>query len=443
MGITGELVRNVFSKSRSVQRHDSQVSLNSDSYLTAFLVFEVCIRTQCLAAFSVIMEGAMQRRRKNGAAPFGRTYAVMSIIQRLQLMIRAPLEVQRLQRWIWLRLGATGLQNISIISGGGDVTSVYADEDTTSMRSSEATVNQPLHGDSKDEDRKEKQNSTYRLFRQEDAALIIQAAFRSFQARRAQREAKMQDDEHEPTASPSRESIGTSIEVQTGNSSDIFSIKEESFDVHQKIRHRARAQVLKIQEDWDDSTVSSVIAKMRTQHRLEAATRRERALAYAFSQQLRICSKKKQSTTSGDETNMGWNWLERWMAARQPELTLMGEIISGGEQKTVIRKRMLDAAMEEESCGSNEVSSLAEVGVLSAPKNVPRPAKTRSKATRNLSRQNSTSSHLCPRESKDTKKACHLADEKEKRKRTKQPVGNKREIKNATTQVSLEHENQQ
>lgn len=71
--------------------------------------------------------------------------------------------------------------NISSTGGGGDVTSVYADEDTASLRSSEATVNQPLHGDSKDEDRKEKQNSTYRLFRQEDAALIIQAAFRSFQ----------------------------------------------------------------------------------------------------------------------------------------------------------------------------------------------------------------------------------------------------------------------
>ncbi|KAK4381072.1 hypothetical protein Sango_3004100 [Sesamum angolense] len=418
MGITGELVRNVFSKSRSVQRHDSQGHHGRSNAAEK-------------KKWSSSVRSYLCGDEHNSALAADDSGSVRS-----STVAEVDLASFRSNR-------AT---NISSISGGGDVTSVYADEDTTSMRSSEATVNQPLHGDSKDEDRKEKQNSTYRLFRQEDAALIIQAAFRSFQARRAQREAKMQDDEHEPTSSPSRESIGTSIEVQTGDSSDIFSIKEESFDVHQKIRHRARAQVLKIQEDWDDSTVSSVIAKMRMQHRLEAATRRERALAYAFSQQvckasqysemdaateieinalticllstfqLRICSKKKQSTTSGDETNMGWNWLERWMAARQPELTFMGEIISGGEQKTVIRKRMLDAAMEEESCGSNEVSSLAEVGVLSAPKNVPRPAKTRSKATRNLSRQNSTSSHLCPRESKDTKKACHLADKGEEEK---------------------------
>lgn len=40
------------------------------------------------------------------------------------------------------------------------------------------------------------------------------------------------------------------------------------------------------QEDWDDSTVSSNVSKMRMQNRMEATTRRERALAYAFSQQV-------------------------------------------------------------------------------------------------------------------------------------------------------------
>jgi len=40
------------------------------------------------------------------------------------------------------------------------------------------------------------------------------------------------------------------------------------------------------QEDWDDSTLSSNVSKMRMQDRMEAATRRERALAYAFSQQV-------------------------------------------------------------------------------------------------------------------------------------------------------------
>ena len=41
------------------------------------------------------------------------------------------------------------------------------------------------------------------------------------------------------------------------------------------------------QEDWDDSTVSSTISKVRIQNRIEAATRRERALAYAIAQQVK------------------------------------------------------------------------------------------------------------------------------------------------------------
>ncbi|KAI3459801.1 hypothetical protein Pfo_016464 [Paulownia fortunei] len=412
MGITGELVRSVFSKSRSVQRHESH-DHQASSY------------------------GVEKKRWSNSVRSYlcgDEHNSVLAAEDSASVRSSTVAEVD-------LASFRSNRTTITSTAGGGEITSVYAGDDAASVRSSEATVNQPLHGHSKDENRKEKQNSTYKLFQQEDAAVIIQSAFRSFRVRRAQDGAKMQDGKHETTASPSRESIGTSIEVQTGNS-EIFSIKEESFDVRHTIRHRTRAQVLKIQEDWDDSTVSSVISKMRMQNRLEAATRRERALAYAFSQQLRICSKKKQITASDDETNTGWSWLERWMAARQSEITLMEDSITGS-QKTLVRKRMLDAAMEEkESCGSNEVCSLVEIGTLSTPKNVPRPAKTRNKATRSFSRQNSASSHLCPRESKDIKNVSHLEDEKEQRKRPKQP-GNKRDIKNATTQVSLEHETEQ
>lgn len=65
------------------------------------------------------------------------------------------------------------------------------------------------------------------------------------QARRRRDEGKAEDDEAQ--GSPNRESIGTSVEAQTGNSSDVFSIKEESFNEPYKIRRRTRAQVLKIQ----------------------------------------------------------------------------------------------------------------------------------------------------------------------------------------------------
>lgn len=104
------------------------------------------------------------------------------------------------------------------------------------------------------------------------------------------------------------------------------------------------------------------------------------------------------SCLDGDGTNTGWNWLERWMATRQPEITLT----EGDSQNKLVRKRMLDVAIEEkESCGSNEVASLIEIGNFSVPKNVPRPDKNRVKIKRSFSRQDSAaSSHLCPKESK-------------------------------------------
>ncbi|KAL2529973.1 IQ-domain 33 [Forsythia ovata] len=340
----------------------------------------------------------------------------------------------------------------------GEFTSVYAEADMASIRSSEATVNQPLPGDFKDKadaesnevkngSPKEKQNSTYKLFQQEDATMIIQSAFRRFLERRGNAGMKLQDCKKDPVGSSSRESMGTSIEVQTGNSSDISHSKKKALPctIQCAIKVEPSAQA---KEDWDDSTVSSVISKMRIQNKMEAATRRERALAYAFSQQLRICSKKKQIKSNSNETGVGWSWLERWMATRLPENTMMEDQMCkqieavSSQQTTGIRKRLLDVAMEEnESCGSNEVSLRVEVTSVAVPKDVPRPTKNRNKATRNVSKQCAASSYLCPKESKDTKKVCHLEDGRDKRKRAKQP-GNKREITNtdSTCQVAAEIE---
>lgn len=62
--------------------------------------------------------------------------------------------------------------------------SVLAEEDSASVKSSEATVAQPIQEDFTDkgelqsEDTKEKHNSISKLFHEEDAAIIIQTAFR-------------------------------------------------------------------------------------------------------------------------------------------------------------------------------------------------------------------------------------------------------------------------
>ncbi|OVA14813.1 protein of unknown function DUF4005 [Macleaya cordata] len=72
-------------------------------------------------------------------------------------------------------------------------------------------------------------------------------------------------------------------------------------------------------EDWDDSLQSKEQIEAKLLNKQEAAMRRERALAYAFSHQQTL----KNSARSGNPTFMdpnnphwGWSWLERWMAAR-------------------------------------------------------------------------------------------------------------------------------
>lgn len=75
-----------------------------------------------------------------------------------------------------------------------------------------------------------------------------------------------------------------------------------------------------LQEDWDESarTVEEIQAKAQIKH--EAAVKRERALAYAFSHQLWRSGTKAGASTflegDSDKAHWGWSWLERWMAAR-------------------------------------------------------------------------------------------------------------------------------
>lgn len=122
-----------------------------------------------------------------------------------------------------------------------------------------------------------------------------------------------------------------------------------------------RERKKRIKEEWDDSTVSSTISKSRIQSRIEAMTKRERALAYAFSQQLRICTKKKQvERNSEDESNIGWSWLERWMATRVPEIearTNIQENVTVKSQRLVRKNRSFSSSIggELESCASNDI----------------------------------------------------------------------------------------
>ncbi|WVZ79422.1 hypothetical protein U9M48_027002 [Paspalum notatum var. saurae] len=129
------------------------------------------------------------------------------------------------------------------------------------------------------------------------AATLIQSAFRGFMARRQAQELRATGKETGDAAgeprSPTSASVATSVVVQVGESLSNLRLSDDSTSVQQRASqsHRSRPPppppAFRVKEEWDDSTVSSNVSRMRIQSRIEATTRRERALAYAFSQQVR------------------------------------------------------------------------------------------------------------------------------------------------------------
>ncbi|KAI5078872.1 hypothetical protein GOP47_0006543 [Adiantum capillus-veneris] len=66
---------------------------------------------------------------------------------------------------------------------------------------------------------------------------------------------------------------------------------------------------------WDDSTQTIEQIQARELSRQDAAVKRERAMAYAFSHQ-QLHTSSHFSSKMSTPPQLGWNWLERWMAAR-------------------------------------------------------------------------------------------------------------------------------
>ncbi|XP_042036424.1 protein IQ-DOMAIN 1-like isoform X2 [Salvia splendens] len=102
-------------------------------------------------------------------------------------------------------------------------------------------------------------------------------------------------------------------------SEENLSIQHQIQQKHESEVHKRRAS---IGEDWDDSMQSKEQIQARLHHRQEAAIRRERALAYAYTHQ----QTWKASLNSANQTFMdpnnphwGWSWLERWTATRPHE----------------------------------------------------------------------------------------------------------------------------
>nr|CAD1841946.1 unnamed protein product [Ananas comosus var. bracteatus] len=100
-------------------------------------------------------------------------------------------------------------------------------------------------------------------------------------------------------------------------------MNEENQALHRQLllKHERELESLRMGEEWDDSLQSKEQIEASLVNKQEAAIRRERALAYAFSHQWKSSSRSANPMyMDPNNPQWGWSWLERWMAARSWEI---------------------------------------------------------------------------------------------------------------------------
>ncbi|GAB2286779.1 hypothetical protein Dimus_021174 [Dionaea muscipula] len=170
--------------------------------------------------------------------------------------------------------------------------------------------------------------------KEEIAAIKIQTAFRGYLARRALRALRglvrlkllVEGQSVKRQASTTLRCMQTLARVQSQIRARRIRMSEENQALQRQLqqKHEKELEQLRMGEIWDDSIQSKDQIEANLQHKQEAAMRRERALAYAFSHQTRKNSKSSNPTfMDPNNPHWGWSWLERWMAARPWEASSM------------------------------------------------------------------------------------------------------------------------
>ncbi|GAB2264043.1 hypothetical protein Droror1_Dr00026177 [Drosera rotundifolia] len=184
------------------------------------------------------------------------------------------------------------------------------------------------------------------------AALKIQTAFRKYLARRALLALKglarlktllqAQTVKHQTTATIN--AMQTLVRLQSEIRLRRLKMAEDNLARQRQLllKHtKETGATSQIAEDWDDSMQTRDQIEARLSYRKEAAVRRERAMAYAFShrQTWRKQGSSSTNTMFLDQNNphWGWSWLERWLAAKPWETATVHEKEPNDDAKSTKR----------------------------------------------------------------------------------------------------------
>ncbi|KAH7837743.1 hypothetical protein Vadar_017453 [Vaccinium darrowii] len=161
---------------------------------------------------------------------------------------------------------------------------------------------------------------------EEIAAIQIQTAFRAYTARKKLRHLKgkvrLQILTQRHSVSKQASCTLTYLHSWSRIQSEIRA-RRLSMVTEDRIRQKKLESQLKLEAKLHDlevewcggsETMEEILARIH--QREEAAVKRERTLAYAFSHQWRANSNSILGPPELGKANWGWSWMERWIAAR-------------------------------------------------------------------------------------------------------------------------------